>query len=95
MMTSGAFAVVAAAAAMAAALGASPASATIYGQQYRGTVSGTGTYGLFGAAGATLTNAPYLATFSINTSTGSVLKYSDSETENNGGSASITAVIAV
>jgi hypothetical protein len=71
-MRSGAFAVMAAGAAMAVALCASPASATIYGQQYVGVVtSGVDLYGLFGPSGANLAGDSYVATFTIDTTKGS------------------------
>ena len=49
---------------------ASAAGRTIFGQQYTGTASGTDTYGLFGVAGATLSNVPYTAVYTINTELG-------------------------
>jgi hypothetical protein len=81
--------------------GASGASATIYGQQYVGTVTGTDTYGLFGVAGAQLDD-PYLATFTIDTSKGLTTTHTGAEPgevsqggKNVGRSDPVTAVITV
>jgi hypothetical protein len=92
-MESRTVAAMAAGAAMAAALCASPASATIYGQQYVGTV-GNGAqdiYGLFGTPGAEIGGDTYLATFTIDTSKGTYMQYAGGPGQTEGGATVINA----